>query len=71
MEPCTGAADFSDPTLRSSLSVVAFDDDANDVPLVRRDETRDVVVVVGGMRRSGNLLRLGTLCHTNQDFDRF
>jgi hypothetical protein len=55
-EPCAGTGDFSDATLRRSLSVVTFDDDACDVPLVRRDETREVVVV-GGIRRSGNLTK--------------
>ena len=41
-------------TLRRSVSAVALDDDVTDVPLVKRDETRDVVVV-GGINRSGYL----------------
>lgn len=37
---------------------MAFVDDASDVPLVKRDETRDVVVVGGGIKRAGYLIKI-------------
>ena len=53
-DPWEGKGDLSDATLLKSVSVVTFDDDVIDVPLVRRDETRDVPAV-GGINRSGYL----------------
>ena len=57
LDPTEGRADLSDATLLKSVSVVTFDDDVTEVPLVRRDETRDVPAV-GGINRSGYLQRI-------------
>ncbi len=46
-------------TLLRSVSAVVFDDDVNEAPLVKRDDTRDVPAV-GGINRSGYL---NTFCN--------